>query len=101
MTGGIVDWWRRRQWSTPHYKEIVHIPRMSQVPELPRRRTVVIVGTHDRPKWLVFACPCGHAHRIALNLAPSREPNWAIETDAGLITVRPSIDSLTTAAISG
>ena len=95
MTDRIIDWWRRRQYSKPHYRKLVHFGRMSEVPELPGRRTLVIVGALDRPKWLVFACPCGHAHRVALNLSPARQPNWTIETDDKLITVWPSVDSVT------
>jgi hypothetical protein len=94
MTDTIIDWWRRRRWSTPRYITTCRYNLMSDVPELPPRRTVAIVGQPDRPKWLVFACPCGHAHRIAVNLSARRNPHWTLTTDDGAIGVWPSIDSL-------
>jgi hypothetical protein len=88
----LIDWWRRRRWTTPRYPNLTYVPSRSDLPELPRRRTVVVVGNPARPKWVVFACPCGHAHAIAVNLSPARRPSWRLEVAGGRASLRPSVD---------
>lgn len=94
MKGRATDWWRRQRLTSARYKTIVYVARMSDAPELPDRRTAVIVGIPARPKWLLLSCPCGNAHRIALNLSTSRAPSWTLTGDEQLLTISPSIDSI-------
>jgi len=90
-----IDWWRRRGWTNSRYPKLTYVSSRSQVPELPSRRAVVVVGSPERPKWAVFTCPCGHGHSIAVNLSPTRRPSWRLKEDADGPTLHPSVDSLT------
>lgn len=90
----LIDWWRRRRWTTPRYPNLTYVPSRSDLPELPARRTVVVVGNAECPKWAVFACPCGHVHAIAVNLSPARHPSWRLEVNEGRPTLSPSVDCL-------
>ena len=95
VTDSLTDWWRRRRWSTPHYRTLRRYERMSDVPQLPQRRTVTIVGPPEREEWVVFTCPCGHQHRIVLNISTRRDPYWTLILREGGASVSPSIDSKT------
>lgn len=66
---------------------------MDEVPERIRRRRAFVVATETRRKWLVFDCPCGHGHRVLLNLDRARRPFWTVRTTKrGAFTLRPSVD---------
>lgn len=95
MIDRLVDWWRRRRWTTARYSEVAYFSSRVQVPDLPPRRTVAVVGNPGRPKWAIFACPCGHGHTIAVNLSPARRPTWRLKEDDRGPSLNPSIDSLT------
>lgn len=95
MRDHVIDWWRRRRWTTARYVDITYVSSRTEVPELPARRSVMVVGSPERPKWIVFACPCGHGHDIAVNLAPARRPAWRLTHGGQGPTLHPSIDSLT------
>ncbi|WP_371878747.1 DUF6527 family protein [Conexibacter sp. DBS9H8] len=89
----MIDWWRRRGWTSPRYtKQIIAVKR-SELPDLPPRRAIAIVGAPDAPQWAVLACPCGHAHLIAVNLSPKRRPTWKLRIDNGRVSLAPSVDS--------
>jgi hypothetical protein len=93
MIDKLIDWWRRRRWTRARYPRMVAVDRRTEVPALPGRRTVALIGPRDRPQWVVFACPCGHAHLIALNLLPTRCPFWTAEEAKEGLTIRPSVDA--------
>lgn len=95
MTDRLVDWWRRRRWTTARYPGVTYFSSRSEVPELPPRRTIAVVGSAERPKWAIFACPCGHGHAIAVNLSPARRPSWRLKAGEEGPSLRPSVDSLT------
>lgn len=55
---------------------------------------LVVIGTHDAPKWLRFACPCRCGDITALNLMSAHQPRWSINYEIdGTVTVSPSIDA--------
>lgn len=95
MIDSLTDQWRRRRWSRPRYTNVRRYARMSDLPQLPPRRTVVIVGPPEREQWVVFACPCGHQHRIVLNLSAHRDPRWTLTLTDDEVSLSPSIDSKT------
>lgn len=95
MIDRLVDWWRRRRWTTACYPDVTYFSSRSEVPELPSRRELAVVGSPERPKWAIFVCPCGHGHAIAVNLSPARRPSWRLEEGEGGPSLHPSVDSLT------
>lgn len=62
------------------------------IPQKLPRNGAVLVGSHTRPKWVVFDCPCKSGHRIMLNTDKARLPYWSIPVKDPL-TITPSIDS--------
>jgi hypothetical protein len=95
MRHRLIDWWRRRRWTSARYPDLNYVASRSDVAELPARRTVMVVGSPERPKWAVFACPCGHGHGIAVNLSPARLPAWSLTDGDHGPTLYPSVDSVT------
>ena len=95
MTDHVVDWWRRRRWTTARYSGVTYFSSRSDVPELPPRRIVAVVGSAERPKWAIFACPCGHGHAIAVNLSTARRPAWGLKSGEDGPSLHPSVDSHT------
>lgn len=90
---GVVDRWRRRGWTSPRYAKRIEVAKRSELPDLPPRRAIAIVGAPDAPQWAMFACPCGHGHLIAVNLSPKRHPAWKLRIDSAGVTLEPSVDS--------
>ena len=86
MANLLNRWLPSRRWRVTATARSVN-----DVPERLRRRTAVLIGTADRPKWLVFACPCRVRHRVVLNLVPANYPAWTVHSHRPL-TVTPSID---------
>ena len=64
------------------------------VPEKLPRNGAVLVGTTQRPKWLVFDCPCRRGHRIMLTLDAAHRPHWKV-TDFDNLSLWPSVDYVT------
>ena len=95
MKSEMIDWWRRRRWTRARYSRVAYFSSRSQAPDLPPRRTLAVVGSPSRPKWAVFACPCGHGHTIAVNLSTARWPVWRLKVEEGRPSLYPSVDSLT------
>lgn len=79
-----LRYWRR-------WKADLRTESASDIPDIIPARHAVIVGTHAHQKWLVFDCPCGHGHRVMLNLDSSHYPRWRITNDYP-ITLIPSVD---------
>jgi Family of unknown function (DUF6527) len=82
-------WWRRRRPGPWRVKAIV--PEADQIPDVLLPHGAALVKSGDALKWLVFDCPCGHGHRIMLNLDSERWPTWNVESQSPL-TVWPSVD---------
>jgi hypothetical protein len=94
VIGSLIDWWRRRRVTRARFPHVVWVARRSELPDLPDRRVITIVGHPENPQWAVFACPCGHGHLIALNLSPRRRPVWRIEGGSSTPSIFPSVDSV-------
>lgn len=65
---------------------------MEEVPDPLPRQTIAVVRTPKHLKWAVFECPCGHRHRIMLNLDQRRDPAWTL-TQTDPPSFHPSVDS--------
>ena len=63
---------------------------MDSVPARPHARCIYLVGEPTRPKWVAFDCPCGHGHRIEINVG-TRSP-WSVVIDPNGVTLTPSVD---------
>jgi hypothetical protein len=59
------------------YRRVMVVSSHGDVPSQLPRRKIVLVGSP--PKWVVMACPCGHGHRIDLNLAHGDRARWNVE----------------------
>lgn len=79
-----LRYWRR-------WKADLHAESAADIPDHIPARHAMVVGTPTRRKWLVFDCPCGHGHRVMLNLDESHYPRWRITTEYPM-TLAPSVD---------
>jgi hypothetical protein len=93
MKSRTIDWWRRRRFTAPRYRRTVLAARRSEIPALPPRRQIALVGPESRPQWAMFVCPCGRGHLIALNLLPTRHPFWEVSHGERGLTLHPSVDA--------
>jgi hypothetical protein len=89
-----ISWWQwlpipRRKW-----RIVARTEGADLVPERLPRLGVALAGPPARPNWAVFDCPCGHGHRLMLNLDSARHPVWRVLSSKPL-SLRPSIDDLT------
>lgn len=94
----LVAWWQdgrpliERLTPGPWRLEAT-VADMDDVPLSIRPRRAYLVATPTRRKWLVFDCPCGRGHRIALNLDRARRPVWTVRlSKRGSITLQPSVN---------
>lgn len=95
MTGSspiamIVRAHRRRRPRSARFPVTRVVPELGDVPDPPHPRRVYLVGSQSKPKWVAFDCPCGHGHRIEINVG-SRSP-WSATVAPTGITLTPSVD---------
>lgn len=74
------------------WRVVAIVEAADEVPDLIKKRGVVLVGTTRQPKWLVFDCPCETGHRIMLPMDSRQRRFWRIVNQRHL-TVWPSVDS--------
>jgi len=87
-----IPWW---QWLRPGRWRIAGIYDAADlVPDKLPSNGAALVGTLQRPKWIVFDCPCRRGHRIMLTLDRAHNPHWRI-TDFKLLSFWPSVDYVT------
>ena len=83
--------WARRRFSQPHFRRVLVINSVADVPERVEGGTIVLVGS-ERPKWAIFDCPCAAGHRVTLNLQPLHWPVWKVDLRGERVTIWPSVD---------
>jgi Family of unknown function (DUF6527) len=84
-----IPWW---QWVPGQsWRIVMVVDEADEMPARLPRNAVVLVGSHEKPKWLAFDCPCRTGHRVLLNLDPARFPYWRLKSKKKL-TLAPSID---------
>jgi hypothetical protein len=84
-----IPWWEwlpGRSW-----RIVLNVHAADEVPEALPRNAMVLVGSLEMPKWLVFDCPCRVGHRVMLNLDDARYPYWRL-TGHKKLTISPSVD---------
>jgi hypothetical protein len=85
-----ISWW---QWLPLfRWRLVAIVESADEVPNRLPRNGAVLVGPKNRPKWIVFDCPCRRGHRIMLNTDRARQPYWSTTVD-GRLTIAPSVDS--------
>jgi hypothetical protein len=91
----LVNWWRRRRLSTPRYPAVRRFVSHSELPQGLHPREVALLGSAERPKWLLMQCPCGQGHMLSISLQGSHDPHWDLALDPDGPTLFPSVDSRT------
>lgn len=89
-----ISWWHWLPLPWRTWRLVGHVEAGDEVPDRLPRKGVVLVGPPERPSWLAFDCPCGHGHRLMVNLDSRRRPSWRVESLRPL-SIRPSIDNIT------
>jgi uncharacterized protein DUF6527 len=86
---GRLPWWEwipGRSW-----RVVAIVDAADEVPRRLPRSGAILVGSPERPKWLVFDCPCKTGHRIMITLDRAHHPFWTVH-DHKKLTVSPSVD---------
>lgn len=86
-----VKAWILSLFTRTHFKRIIFVGRMSDIPEVVDDRTAYIVEKMGRQVWLVFNCPCSNPHRLTVNLSKERTPFWQVTFHDNKISVYPSV----------
>jgi hypothetical protein len=86
-----IAWWKWLPFQG--WRSVGMTESADEIPDRLPRNGVLLVGSSERLKWIVFDCPCRRGHRIMLNTDSARRPTWAItEGPAQLLTISPSVD---------
>src|SRR5262245_42824183 len=94
LSNFLSRWWPRRHLSAKvlrSYESVVVVSSMSAVPEHPASK-IYLVRRDGVDRRLVFACPCGVAHRIDVNLMATVQPCWSVVLRGKRVSLRPSVD---------
>jgi len=89
-----IPWWQWLPLPWRKWRLVGHEEAGDEVPIRLPPKGIVLVGPPEHPTWAAFDCPCGHGHRLMVNLDPSRRPFWRIESLCPL-SLHPSIDNVT------
>ena len=99
----MLTWWKKLKFRETYFRWSEWVPfqrwqvfaiveEADEVPEKFPRNNVVLVGTKEAPKWLVFDCPCQTGHRIMLNADKRKQPFWNFfMSPRSKLTIYPSI----------
>lgn len=75
----------------------IHFPGVVQVEQPPkgadvRHQTLYFVVSNQRPKWVLFQCPCQCGEVITLSLQAAHRPRWSLQVNAlQRPTLHPSV----------
>ncbi len=94
MKKRMIDLWRRLRLTSPRIKTVEFVDSPTDVPDKIERQTLFVVGSSEFQKWVIFECPCGHPHRLAVSLQRSHRPSWQLSFDKNGPSLFPSVDSM-------
>lgn len=86
----LINWWRRRRNFGPRYGSVTVVDSFADVPSI-TGNTIYVVG-RQKPKWVVFGCPCKQDHVLHVPLMETADPHWEMTRRKGRLTLFPSID---------
>ena len=89
-----ITWWQWVPLPWRKWRVVVNVDAGDEVPDRLPHRGVALVGPIVWPTWAAFDCLCGRGHRIMINLDPSRQPWWRVESRKPL-SIEPSIHDIT------
>lgn len=89
IVNAFRQWWAQPK-ALRSYRDVVIVASMADVPELPASK-IYLVHRGGVNRRLVFACPCGTAHRVDVNLMPSTQPCWRLTEKGRKVSLWPSI----------
>jgi hypothetical protein len=76
----------------PHPWQIVsEVQTVADVPQFIPKHGIVCVGSGTAMKQIVFDCPCGSHHRIALNTDPKITPSWTLHRKGNRLWLLPEV----------
>src|SRR5260370_13320576 len=78
--------------SRPDLGQVVFAQSRSEMPPRLKPHQMVVIGSTESSKWIVFLCSCGRGHRIELSLQQSHERHWTLSFEQGLPSIWPSVD---------
>lgn len=74
-----------------HWKG-VQVVRIDEEPDIPKRRTLYVIGEGATDWIAVMRCPCGCGETLELNLVPPARPRWTVDSNAdGTASLAPSV----------
>ena len=82
--------WRPKLREKPHYKNILTVGSMDDVPQA-ISRDIYLVCRGGTYRWIVLQCPCLCGRRIEVNLMRSRYPYWRLRRHGDSISLSPSL----------
>jgi hypothetical protein len=75
----------------PTYHRLLTAPKPPHSDEI-SPGTLVVVAPNDKPKWVMFRCPCPCSELITLSLQEVHKPHWSLQkTIDGRGTLYPSV----------
>lgn len=73
----LRSWFRRQPLPPVSFSEIQSVDRPPQLEDV-EGNTFYFVFSMNRPKWVLFQCPCGCNNVITLSLQKSHRPHWIL-----------------------
>lgn len=81
----------RARFARPRFRRVERQGKRSRLPTSLRRDTIYVVGAPEQ--WLVFLCPCGDHHDVALSIGMSGR--WLLTTNSRhRPSIYPSVDAI-------
>lgn len=94
----FLKWWQgESNVQTPKVTAPPPYPMAQRVDEPPvdaqvRMGDFLVVQNRERPKWVLFQCPCGCRQVITLSLQSQHRPHWRLtENSKGAPSLKPSV----------
>lgn len=85
--------WRKFRRSSS-FSRVITVEQTLDPSSLLDRKTLILVASDEKLKWLKLKCPCGCGDIHALNLMTSFIPRWTVLRDeSDRLTVSPSVKS--------